>query len=314
MSLELLKKEFRKRHVHWMTDEDFEKSFYDLYECNKEKFSSLEDVFLTYNIDFIVDQVLSTYVESHKNDTKTQKILKLIKKLRTNPIMAKLYPWFKKDIILTHFMYGSFSNDLLKNYKNIWKGEIPSKKNYNENYIACFGSNTEWAYALGDKLQKNVETYGENNSSVDTIARYIWQYLQYKKPDAIFIMFPDIKRIEYINDDDEVVNLLPEKINININFNDEYKNLSTKANSLLKFLENYFLIKITCKNRNIPFYWYTTSEDLLSTNFDVFSSKNDIDIKDTFFDGKKLIDFSPLTNEKITDIFFKKYKNERYFF
>jgi len=290
-----------------MTEEEFEETFNILQEQYKELLSSLDDVASVYSIEFITDRILSLYIDLNRNDGKIKKVLKFFKNVKSNSLLQKLYPWFNKDFFLINFLCGSFCDDLFKNYPNIWYGKIPSKKDYSENYIACFGEDNEWAYELGKRLNKNVEIYGEEDSSVDTITRYIWQYLQYKKPDAIFIIFPDIKRVEFFNDDDKLVNLLPDKKNGNSEFDQNYNSLYTKANNLLKFLQNYLLIKITCKNKNIPFYWYTTSEDLLSTNFDKFSN-NEINIENTYSDGEKLIDLSPINNTKIVDIFYEIYR------
>jgi hypothetical protein len=247
---------------------------------------------------------------------------------------------------ISRFIYSGLVKDVKEKYNNIWKDEIKTISNFekkesynlndkgfrvyrqekNKKFIACFGGEETfglhlkdektWPYILSQKLNKFVKNYGEIGGSSDTIARYIWQYLQYEKPEAIFIIFSDIKRFEFYTEKENkiVVNLSPEE---HSDIEDHtYYFIKQTNNMIYKFLQNLLLIKLICKKNNIPFYWYTTSKDLLNTDFSNFRSYRNfgkiVNKNNTFLIDNNLEDFNidfndrSDVNEKIANIFFNK--------
>lgn len=346
MVIDVLLSEFKKRNINWMTDAEFIVIVNELYEKHKDTYPVFEDVLNLLSPELIVDAAINLFLDKNKNNEKGIGILKAFREIQKNPILKKIKPWFKVDLLLSNFIYKSFSNEIASKYNNIWKNAIKSevnltyKENYiinedgfrtsyhDEKYIACFGCEKTfgenekedeiWPSLLSKKLQIPCENYGDIDISCDTITRYIWQYIQYKKPEAIFILFPDIKRMEYFNDDNQIINLSPDVEFESPEFMDSYNKISNGSNSLLKFLQNYLMIKITCKNKNIPFYWYTKSKDVLGMPFKFFTfNEKDIDHDNTYSDGKSVIDIDPKDilspseyNSKLVEIFLNLYNGK----
>ena len=349
MVLDKIKNEILKRNIKWITDDECKKCAYSIHEKYKYVEDDFEKLLLHISIEEFVDMVLIEFCLN--GDSRIGKnILKFFAKIQKNSILKKINPWFKYKFLFLNIVNNFFQDDFIKTYKNIWSGFVISqvksekKKNYNINksgfrgyelqpkasYISCFGcektfgvglsENQTWPHILSLATNKFVYNYGDIDASIDTITRYIWQHLQEKTPDAIFVLFPDIKRMEYFDDDFDtmnVINLLPETDNISKQMHDSYKKLTNVHNCLLKFLKNFLFIKTLCFNKNIPFYWYTTSKDLLNVNFKEFTmNDNDIDINKTHANQRKLIniftdevlDLSFDDNKKIADMFYKLYK------
>jgi len=319
--LDILLKELKSRNINWITDEEFINVLAETYKDYKSTYPNVDEILNHIPCDLIVDTALNVYLTKIENTQKAKGIIKTFKEIQNNPILKKIKPWFKLDVLLSNLIYNDFSNDINLKYENIWKDNIKSKvdptykKNYiinedgfrtsyyNENYIACFGcektfglnENDEdiWPVLLSNKLQMPCENYGDINVSTDTITRYIWQYLQYKTPKAVFILFPNIKRMEYFDDNNQILNLIPEMEFGSTSFQRSYDKISITPNSLFKFFQNYLMIKITCKNKNIPFYWYTTSEVLLEIPFKFFTfGVNDIDLNNTYSDNNGLLNIN----------------------
>jgi hypothetical protein len=348
MVIDEVKKEFKSRRINWISEDELIETLNEMHEERKESFPDIELLFETYPVSMVVDKALAVYL---LKTNKAEMALTLYDKIKSNKILKKIKPWFKHGMLLQELVYQSFSKNIINKHGKLWRSFIYSyvdkkyKKNYNidENgyrihtqkfegeYFVCFGAEETfglgldeektWPHILSQKLKKPFKNFGDIKISVDTITRYIWQYLQYEKPSAIFIMFPDIRRIEYYHEFDStlkdsiLLNLLPEeKDKIPFGF-DVYESLTEKGRSLLNFLQSYILIKLLCENLKIPFYWYTSSKDLLETPFKSFINEaNYIDINNTLFDNGKikdlLIDYSNMedSSEKIANLFYNLYE------
>lgn len=312
-ALNALIKEFRSRNITNMTEDEFRKSVHHVHMQYKDSFPTISDALEVLAVEEVVDIVLT--FDRFSNNTKARP--SIITTL--NNVAATALAFAEK------YMHRAHYRQLSQKLKRIWYGEIlgyqlDEKKNYSvdsngfrvydqlydsEDYIACFGcentfgtgisSHNTWPFILSQKLQMRVDNCGDINASVDTVTRYIWQYLQYKTPSAIFIMFPDISRFEFFTEDDVICPILPGVSSGKVFFDNVCAKLTRKHNSLAKFYQNYALIKVLCENKNIPFFWYTESSALLTTPFDEYVIGP---IANTYSDGYKLIDIINKENNR----------------
>jgi len=158
-----------------------------------------------------------------------------------------------------------------------------------ENYgsgkeISCFGcSNTfglglpekwTWPYELAklyDLDKFSFKNYGLNGCSIEAISLIVYDVLieQNKNVEVVYILFPDFFRYLYAF-------LNKNKLHT-IEFNDQFHNNNfLHSNNIdisyllmingyygfYKFLKSYNFIKEVCKNRNVPFYWHSWSENI----------------------------------------------------
>jgi hypothetical protein len=202
---------------------------------------------------------------------------------------------------------------------------------FNDNLIACFGcSNTygvglpyeeTWVSLLNKHLGDKwcVKNYGAIGASNDMISRLIYNYIINNKPKIICCYFPEITRIEIVDDNKNFLincsfisnfnykyfeNIYNKNVLKRIkNTYDAYKIIYNEKTCMFNFIKNIKFIEAICKLNNIDFYWSTWS------SFPSFMSN---DIFEKYFDIKKFININSIENDYARDnIHFGKLKNEK---
>jgi hypothetical protein len=265
--------------------------------------------------------------------------------------------WFANDNLINYIKNGNkkYSTDDIFYYINEHGFRINSKSlesDDNKDTIACFGcSNTfgvglpwehTWIYNLNEFLEKKyeVKNYGVSGASNDNIARLIYNYTIINKPKIICCFFPELTRIELVDEDLNCLinyndNFLSTSFNcscsINPNFNNERKEIEEKQkkvfyayqtiykekNSLFNFIKNFKFIEMICKLNNIDFYWGSWSSTLKMMSEEnikkYFNINSYVDIKLSNLSNSDYardnVHFGEISNNEIAYNFYKKIKN-----
>ena len=172
------------------------------------------------------------------------------------------------------FWTKTFPDENFRVYSNF---EGKTKKIY------CFGceqtlaqdllDEQTWPYLLAKQLgdEWKAFNFGKQNASLQEICRIFYQIITVTKPedypDAVFFLFPEILRTEYIG------NIDTEPVKYSLVFNSIYTDelaakIHTKYSSYTSLLDAFYynlkffnIIKLACNNRGIKWYWYSHSND-----------------------------------------------------
>jgi len=191
-------------------------------------------------------------------------------------------------------------NSLYKDVKILYNFDENGYRNY-PNYISkntkkiyCFGcSNTfgtglpdeyTWPYLLAQKFGDcQFKNFGSGGDGIGAIIRTAWQIINQippdQYPDAVYFLFPDFFRAEYIGNVGESVierNMLPlsfwsaDEIYLQYELNDEknfhlsshsklytYYKYTSCIHSFFEFIENFKFIDEFLKGKKIKWYWYS---------------------------------------------------------
>jgi hypothetical protein len=184
--------------------------------------------------------------------------------------------------------------------------------------IACFGcSNTfgvglpdewTWPYKLNELFgfnSYNVKNYGVPGSSIDSISIMIYDLLVNKNKDyeAIFIFFPDTFRYRFGNfspigemnyydfvvqcESKTTIKDFSKYCDLNEKHIKSYLNITNESWTFFKFVKFFNLIKEACRYRNIPFYCYSWSYNIIKIKENVIDFF--IDDYDIFNENQKSI-------------------------
>lgn len=150
--------------------------------------------------------------------------------------------------------------------------------------IACFGCSNTFGYGLpwGETwpsiIRKNfgneyiVKNYGFCGASNESIARTIYNYLQFNKPNVICCFLPDIARMEYYSNDMYQTFCPAGNFYADQEDYDAYVTIFKPENCVYNFIKNFKFIEAFCKINNVDFYWYTWSSIILNLNKDIIKN------------------------------------------
>jgi hypothetical protein len=263
--------------------------------------------------------------------------------------------WFTTDTLFNYIKKGNkkYSTDDIFYDINEHGFRINSKSlesnDKNKEIIACFGCSQTmgvglpwehtWVSNLNELLEKKyeVKNYGVSGASNDNISRLIYNYTLINKPKIICCFFPELTRIELIDEElNYLLNYTDSFLSMTFNcsglmdlkFQEEVKKIKEKQkkvfyayqtiykekNSLFNFIKNFKFIQMTCKLNNIDFYWGSWSSELkmmskenIKKYFDIDSY---IDIDSSIFSdcdyARDNVHLGEMSNKKIADNFYKK--------
>lgn len=229
---------------------------------------------------------------------------------------------------------------------NCYKRRLYEKQG-NGKEIGCFGcSNTfglalpeemTWAYQLNELLgfdKYDVKNYGIVGASIETTILTIYDLIinQNKKFETIFILFPDFFRYMYSSSDDDN-KIWYDDFVIHDGDNGDYDydvNLQIKSHHIFtnemyaffNFVKMYKLLEEACKSKNIPFYWFSWSANIVNLDNKVIDTflnthnfiNNDnipelikLEMIDLAADGEHI---GPKYSKKLAECFYEKYTKE----
>lgn len=254
--------------------------------------------------------------------------------------------WFQGDTFSHYMLKGNkkYSTDDIFYDINEYGFRInPKELNSNKDIIACFGcSNTfgvglpwdqTWVHNLNVLLdyKYNVKNYGVIGASTDYMTRMIYNYTLNNKPKIICCLFPEITRMEIIDEETGYIwnfhsalfsHFLDPRYQDDLeNWKksqrktyDAYQCIYKEKNSLFNFIKNFKFIEMICKLNNIKMYWGTWStflnllpEECIKT---YFNNDSFVGVTSNTFDGGDLArdndHLGEMSNKKIADKFFYK--------
>ena len=215
-----------------------------------------------------------------------------------------------------------FKKDENNKYKNYKISYILNEDGYRssvlrENNFYCFGCCNTLGWGLpaeklwSHKLFEKIGTLGYRNFGTlaginDNIARTSYQAINFlPTPSAVFVLFTPSPAIEFFSQGGKSINFIPgasrmrhlsEFGNHYFNFESvshEYKSylgLMNKVNCFFNFVKNYKLVELSCKDKNIPFFWHTHCKDVLNISHDLLSKY--VDINKAITKNGKLLDLN----------------------
>jgi hypothetical protein len=259
-----------------------------------------------------------------------------------NGNISNTLKWIPSDTIETYIKNGNkkySENDITYEVNEYgYRTSKESNEVFKDNLVACFGcSNTfgiglplkeTWPTILNQMLgdEWSVKNYGVIGASNDTISRLIYNYTLNNKPKIICCYFPEISRIEVVDDDQEfIINCMFGDLDHSYfkrfynenelkkikNTYDAHKIICNEKSCMFNFIKNFKFIETICKLYNIKFYWGTWSSlqyilpnELIKKHF---NDKNLISyslIRNDY--ARDNIHFGKETNKKIANNFFQK--------
>jgi hypothetical protein len=198
-------------------------------------------------------------------------------------------------------------SDILYEINEHWfRTSTKSNNVIKDNTVACFGcSNTvgvglpweeTWPFYLNRNLGEDwsVKNYGISGGSNDQIARLVYKYVSNNNPKAICCFLTDSYRIEAYQTGIFMNYSERKHAGVDVEIHDGYLKFYNEHLAIYNFIKNQKFIEAICKSRNIQFYWYTWSEDILNLiNYDLAMDKTkSVFNLDNFLDKIKIEDFN----------------------
>jgi len=172
-------------------------------------------------------------------------------------------------------------------YSKFWTKTLPNEKfrEYSTHEkktkkVYCFGceqtiasdlpDEQTWPYLLAKELGSEWRgfNFGKQNSSLQEICRIFYQIITstppQEYPDAVYFLFPDILRTEYIGNIGNTpvkYSLLFDTFDTDLATLAKYRTYTSMLDTFFYSLRFFNIIKIMCENRGIKWYWFSCSKD-----------------------------------------------------